>query len=705
MGRHARRGSGKTPSASPRGGAWTRLAACIALLLTSMAAAQDDTVLVDGATMATLLVGPSELTDQELSVLAKIPGFALRKEACRPETESYLWDRTAVSRANGSFTRPGARQTLLEVFSLRCDGMDTRSSQGFLVLYEDDELITYLDSGLGIVAVQDVDLDFVDEAVVYGGGVGQGYWVANAYLLSFAAQEAQTVAIFEGVQGSSCGAYPDGLGLVSSGRVTYVPGPSPVFTTVVSEIGCDGASVEEVLARQARWEELGRPWDYAVGSPELPLENATEAVRTASDDGADIEARDERGFTPLMAAATSASVESVEVLISAGADVNARTADAWTPLLLAARDGQNPAVIQTLLAAGADAGAVPDGSGYRDALWYALRNPNLQGSLANLTLAVAKLVAASIGAPVGSLPALVTPGHEPYLQPEPAPSGIEVVLSEGLVNLTATTEARITGRQAGTTTGHGTVDMKFELVEWRMPVVLAHRTYVAVIEYVQRMDATTGGDLDAVGELVREMEDEAVVRVYEVRGGTLGDVVVAFKTDSADTEPLDSLGFVPLGQFALARFAARDTRVGLGARIATEEAFEVDGVRVAFSVSDEVTGVSPDEVRSRGSESSTTGPFIAEEFYGTTTGFIESSLTYEATHRLNDARATLLVDGEMTAALTFSLQDNDGQFTMRVSMRGPMSVRGSKVAWEGLPAETQRGVLTRIVRLVAEGLY
>ena len=99
---------------------------------------------------------------------------------------------------------------------------------------------------------------------------------------------------------------------------------------------------------------------------DLVKEADAATVQAAIDAGADIEARDEYGYTPLMLAtfyyaeAHIRNVEVVQALTNAGADLEARTEYGWTPLMYAARDNENAAVVQLLLDAGADLEARSD---------------------------------------------------------------------------------------------------------------------------------------------------------------------------------------------------------------------------------------------------------------------------------------------------------------------------------------------------------
>lgn len=77
--------------------------------------------------------------------------------------------------------------------------------------------------------------------------------------------------------------------------------------------------------------------------------------------GADINARDDNGWTPLMHAAYhNPNPDAITALANAGAEVNARQKYGMTPLLWAAYHNPNPAVAAALLEAGADPTARTD---------------------------------------------------------------------------------------------------------------------------------------------------------------------------------------------------------------------------------------------------------------------------------------------------------------------------------------------------------
>jgi ankyrin repeat protein len=82
-------------------------------------------------------------------------------------------------------------------------------------------------------------------------------------------------------------------------------------------------------------------------------EGTPQQIEAAIQAGAEVDAKEEDGRTPLMWAANSGNVEALSLLLAAGADVNAKDAARWTPLMYAVADS-NLEAVSLLLGAGAD---------------------------------------------------------------------------------------------------------------------------------------------------------------------------------------------------------------------------------------------------------------------------------------------------------------------------------------------------------------
>ena len=79
-------------------------------------------------------------------------------------------------------------------------------------------------------------------------------------------------------------------------------------------------------------------------------------LRTLLDQGADANARDPSGWTPLLETVFAGHVEAAKTLLERGADANAADDGGWTPLMEAAAKG-NKELVSLLIRYGADADA------------------------------------------------------------------------------------------------------------------------------------------------------------------------------------------------------------------------------------------------------------------------------------------------------------------------------------------------------------
>ncbi|MBI4654475.1 MAG: ankyrin repeat domain-containing protein [Nitrospirae bacterium] len=97
-------------------------------------------------------------------------------------------------------------------------------------------------------------------------------------------------------------------------------------------------------------------------------------VRTSIDKGADINAKDNDGFTALMFASYSGHTDIVEVLLAKGADVNAESNDGLTALMSASSKGHTD-IVEVLLAKGAEDTYVRYEATLKDSLQFDLFGP------------------------------------------------------------------------------------------------------------------------------------------------------------------------------------------------------------------------------------------------------------------------------------------------------------------------------------------
>ena len=105
--------------------------------------------------------------------------------------------------------------------------------------------------------------------------------------------------------------------------------------------------------------------------------SSAQKIIAAIDNGANVNAKDNKGRTALMAAAArNKNPEVVNALLRTGADVNAKNDGSWTALMYAVYNNNNYKIVNALLKAGADV-KNKDNDG-KTALDYARENEKLK---------------------------------------------------------------------------------------------------------------------------------------------------------------------------------------------------------------------------------------------------------------------------------------------------------------------------------------
>ena len=79
------------------------------------------------------------------------------------------------------------------------------------------------------------------------------------------------------------------------------------------------------------------------------MNNSLDVARLLIDSGAEVDATDENGCTPLHWAALNNSLGMARLLLDRGADVDARTENGWTPLQRAAGTFPKSRAVASLL--------------------------------------------------------------------------------------------------------------------------------------------------------------------------------------------------------------------------------------------------------------------------------------------------------------------------------------------------------------------
>jgi hypothetical protein len=99
--------------------------------------------------------------------------------------------------------------------------------------------------------------------------------------------------------------------------------------------------------------DMARAGDKNRKLTQASMDGDVEKVTSLLDSGADVNARDLRGWTPLLWAVKRGQMDLVKLFLDNGADVNAKGEHGWTPLMEAANRGHSEAT-KLLLKKGAD---------------------------------------------------------------------------------------------------------------------------------------------------------------------------------------------------------------------------------------------------------------------------------------------------------------------------------------------------------------
>jgi ankyrin repeat protein len=142
---------------------------------------------------------------------------------------------------------------------------------------------------------------------------------------------------------------------------------------------CVNGSLQEINEAIAYGANVNAKGSSGVLRDYTPLMITTnpEAIVALINAGADVNARDVLGNTPLMYVSRS-NPEAIRIFANAGADVNAKNDSGKTSLMFAAQFSSDPQVITTLLQFGADPKMV-DSNGVK-AINYAKDNRNLRNT-------------------------------------------------------------------------------------------------------------------------------------------------------------------------------------------------------------------------------------------------------------------------------------------------------------------------------------
>lgn len=150
----------------------------------------------------------------------------------------------------------------------------------------------------------------------------------------------------------------EALRLLDAGADARAKGLDGTTTLIWAAYHGDAQLMKRLIAAGAPVDAANDYGAYALG--EAAVRGATEPIAALLDAGADANHANAEGETPLMVVARTGNVASARLLIAAGADVNARELWGGQSALMWAAAQSQPAMVEVLLASGAE----PDARGF-----------------------------------------------------------------------------------------------------------------------------------------------------------------------------------------------------------------------------------------------------------------------------------------------------------------------------------------------------
>ena len=176
---------------------------------------------------------------------------------------------------------------------------------------------------------------------------------AQSLLLILGYQPGSADGVWGPKSASAFAAFSRDTGLPSSNVLT--PGAIFFMRDLVQQYGTDSQLTPSAETSQADGGDESSARNQVSQNAVIlsAITGELSTLRTAIDNGENLDEVDQRGWTALMYSVNKRQLPAVKTLVEAGANVNARAPDGATPLFMAVVLGQ-PQIVEALMQAGAD---------------------------------------------------------------------------------------------------------------------------------------------------------------------------------------------------------------------------------------------------------------------------------------------------------------------------------------------------------------